>query len=85
MQDFCYFYLMITITDIAKFCPKIMLYFSFQDTHFAQKSFLENQFYLTLNDFQMCYKKISIYDNFRLKNYLNLQDFFHLLLGCLKA
>ena len=52
MHDFCYFYLMITMTDIAKFCPKIMLYFSFQDTHFAQKSFLENQFYLTLNDFE---------------------------------
>ena len=52
MHDFCYFYL-ITMTDIAKFCPKIMLYFSFQDTLFAQKSVLKNQFYLTLNDFQM--------------------------------
>ena len=64
MHDFCYFYL-ITMTDIAKFCPKIMLYFSFQDTLFAQKSVLKNQFYLTLNDFQMGCQKVSISDNFQ--------------------
>ena len=76
MHDFCYFYLMITMTDIAKFCPKIMLYFSFKDTLFAQKSVLENQFYLTLNDFQMGHQKVSTSDNFELKNHLNLPDFF---------
>ena len=77
MHDFCYFYL-ITMTGIAKFCPKIMLYFSFQDTFFAQKSVLKNQFYLTLNDFQMGHQKVSISDNFQLKNHLNLPDLFSL-------
>ena len=67
MHDFCYFYLMITMTDIAKFCPKIMLYFSFKDTLFAQKSVLENQSYLTLNDFQMGHQKVSTSDNFEKK------------------
>ena len=66
MHDFCYFYL-ITMTGIAKFCPKIMLHFSFQDTFFAQKSVLKNQFYLTLNDFQMGHQKVSISDNFQFK------------------
>ena len=61
------------MTDIAKFCPKIMLYYSFQDTFFAQTSVLENQFYLTLNDF---HQKVSTSDNFELKNHLNLPIFF---------
>ena len=62
MHDFCYFYL-ITMAEISKFCPKIMLYFHFKTQCFNicfddMSQFAQNFFNLAFTDFQFSVSNI---------------------------